>query len=255
MRTSLLPGLLDALSHARRHGERDVGLFTIGSIFLGHGGASGLPDERLMFAAILAGDRAPYLGKPEPVDVWDAKGLAEGFARRMTGRSSVAVERFAAAELPPHLHPRGAARVLVDGSPVGTLGPLHPDVVERFDLGTGALVIEMDLSALRAAERTSPRYTAIPRFPASVRDLALVVHDDVPAGEVQAAVLRAAGELATDVRLFDRFVGGAIPAEHRSLAFRVVYRAEGRTLTDAEVDAQHAKAVADVGQRFGATLR
>jgi phenylalanyl-tRNA synthetase beta chain len=143
----------------------------------------------------------------------------------------------------------------VEGSTVGTLGPLHPDVLARFDLGAGAFVVEMDLAALRAAERTSPRYAPIPRFPASIRDLALVVHDDVPAGEVLAAVRRAAGELATDVSLFDRFVGGAIPADHRSLAFRVVYRAEGRTLTDAEVDAQHAKAVADVGQRFGATLR
>jgi phenylalanyl-tRNA synthetase beta chain len=255
MRTSLLPGLLDALSHARRHGERDVRLFTIGSTFLGHGGASGLPEERLMFAAILAGDRAPYLGKPEPVDVWDAKGLAEGFARRMTGRTSIAAVRFAPEELPPHLHPRGAACVTVQGHPVGSLGPLHPDVVERFDLGAGALVLEMDLAALRAEERAIPRYTAIPRFPASVRDLALVVHDDVTAGEVLSAVRHAAGELATEVTLFDRFIGGAIPEGHRSLAFRVVYRAEGRTLTDAEVDAQHAKVVADVGQRFGATLR
>jgi phenylalanyl-tRNA synthetase beta chain len=255
MRTSLLPGLIDALSHARRHGERDVRMFTIGSVFLGHGGASGLPEERLGFAAILAGERAAYLGKPEPVDAWDAKGLAEGFVQHMTGRASVVVDRFAPEELPPHLHPRGAVRVSVDGTVVGSLGPLHPDVIDRFDLGASALVVEMDLASLRACERTATRYSPIPRFPASIRDLSVVVHDDVTAGDVLEAVRHAAGELATDVSVFDRFIGGSIPEGHRSLAFRVVYRAEGRTLTDAEVDAQHAKAVADVGKKFGATLR
>jgi phenylalanyl-tRNA synthetase beta chain len=260
MRTSLLPGLLEAVARARRHGERDARLFTVGSVFLegpeaAAAGEPRLPEERLLFAAILAGERAPYLGKPEPVDVWDAKGLAEGFARRMTGGATIAVERFSDAGLAPHLHPRGAARVTVQGAVVGSLGPLHPDVVERFDLGADAVVVEMDLAALDACSRTSTRYAVIPRFPASTRDLALVVHDDIAAGDVEAAVRRAAGALATEVTLFDRFVGGAIPDGHRSLAFRIVYRAEDHTLTDAEVDARHARAVAEVNERFGATLR
>ena len=257
MRTSLLPGLLDALSHARRHGERDVRLFTVGSIFLGASGDRGLPEERLGFSAILAGERGAYLGKPEPVDVWDAKGLAEGFVRRLAGPRTFSVEAFIPASLPPHLHPRGAAQVTSDGAPVGSIGLLHPDVIDRFDLGAGAVVVEIDLAALRArtGARTTPRYAPIPRFPASTRDLALVVHDDITAGEVIAAVRSAAGVLATDVTLFDRFVGGAIPEAHRSLALRVVYRAVDRTLTDVEVDTHHAKAVAEVGKRFGATLR
>jgi phenylalanyl-tRNA synthetase beta chain len=101
----------------------------------------------------------------------------------------------------------------------------------------------------------TPKYQAIPRFPASTRDVALVVHDDVPAGDVERAVREAAGALAVEVSLFDRFIGGAIPASHSSLAFHVVYRAADRTLTDDEVDRQHAKVVAEVGTRFGATLR
>jgi phenylalanyl-tRNA synthetase beta chain len=72
---------------------------------------------------------------------------------------------------------------------------------------------------------------------------------------VESAVRAAAGDLAEDVHLFDRFTGGAIPADHASLAFRVVYRRADRTLTDAEVDAQHAKVVSEVTARFGATLR
>jgi phenylalanyl-tRNA synthetase beta chain len=96
---------------------------------------------------------------------------------------------------------------------------------------------------------------ALPRFPGSLRDLAITVKDEVPAGDVLAAIRAAAGELATEVRLFDRFTGGSIPQDHASLAFRVVYRRSDRTLTDAEVDAQHAKVEAAVRTQLGATLR
>jgi len=258
MRTSLLPGLLEALSHARRHGERDVRTFTVGSIFLGgspEGGGGGLPQEPVYFTAILAGERAAYLSKPEPVDVWDAKGLALGFLRRVTGLRTAAVVPARADHRPAHLHPRGAAVVTVLGNPVGSMGPLHPDVLERFDLGGSVVVVEINLSLLGSLAPQPVRYAPIPRFPPSARDLAIVVHDDVPAGDVENAVREVAGALATEVTLFDRFVGGAIPADHRSLAFRIVYRAETQTLTDAEVDVRHAKVVAAVSQRFGATLR
>jgi phenylalanyl-tRNA synthetase beta chain len=108
---------------------------------------------------------------------------------------------------------------------------------------------------MEALGRAPTVYRAIPRLPASIRDIALVVSDAVAAGEVESAVRVAAGALAEEVRLFDRFAGGAIPAAHASLAFRVVYRSADRTLTDAEVDAQHAKVVSEVTARFGATLR
>jgi phenylalanyl-tRNA synthetase beta chain len=122
-------------------------------------------------------------------------------------------------------------------------------------VGGPTYVLELDIDALFAIGVLAPRFKPIPRFPASTRDMALVVHDDVKAGEVASAVREAAGTLAENVVLFDRFAGGKVPEHHASLAFRVVYRAEGRTLTDAEVDAQHALVVAAIGSRFGATLR
>jgi phenylalanyl-tRNA synthetase beta chain len=143
------------------------------------------------------------------------------------------------------------------------MGPLHPAVVQALDLGEGALVVELDVDALEALGAAVPRYRPIPALPAATRDLALVVHDAVPAGDVERAIREAGGELCESVRVFDVFHGGALPADHRSLAFHVVYRdpaaatkpAEARTLTDAEVDARHATVVKTVGERFGATLR
>jgi phenylalanyl-tRNA synthetase beta chain len=269
MRTSLLPGLVDALSNARRHGERDARIFTLGPVFTASPGG-GLPEERPFFAAILAGDRPSYLDKARPVDVWDAKGVAEGVVRHLT---SLPVELIAfknpgadgahadgtgtATSRPTRLHPRGAARIDVRGTPVGTLGLLHPDAADALGLDGGGdiVIVELDLEALETLGRATPQYAPLPRFPASTRDLAVVVSDGVRAGDVESAVREAAGAIAEDVRLFDRFVGGSIPAGHASLAFRVVYRRTDRTLTDVEVDAQHSKAVAEVEARFKATLR
>jgi phenylalanyl-tRNA synthetase beta chain len=254
MRTSLLPGLLRALSHARRHGERQVRIFTVGALFLPPAEGGELPDERTAFAALLAGDRPAWLSKPEPVDVWDAKGIAEGLVSRMLRRG--ASVRIAEADArPKHLHPRGAAWIEVDGVRVGSLGPLHPSVLDAFDLDDAAVVVEVDLRALEEVGARPATFSPLPRFPASTRDLAVVVEDRVPAGDVERAVREVAGDLAEHVALFDRFTGGSVPAGHTSLALHVVYRAPDRTLTDAEVDQRHGQVVAEVGKRFGARLR
>lgn len=259
MRTTLLPGLLDAVANARRHGERDVREFTIGPVFLpAREGGDGLPDEQLRVGVVLAGDRPGWLEKPKALDVWDAKGYAVALAQRLAG-GPVTVEvvvatREEAAASAPHLHPRGAAFVHAGGKRIGSFGPLHPDAIEALGTGADVLVIELDLEPFVAGPAL-PAYTAIPRFPASTRDVALVVKDAIVAGEVESAVRAAAGPLAEGVRLFDRFTGGQVPAGSASLAFHVVYRAPDRTLTDAEVDAAHANVVKAVGERFGATLR
>jgi phenylalanyl-tRNA synthetase beta chain len=170
-------------------------------------------------------------------------------------RRDATVRPAGADERPPRLHPRGAAWIEVDGKRVGSLGPLHPDVADAFELTEGAVVVEVDLGALEEVGARPVRFAQLPRFPASPRDLSVVVRDDVAAGDVELAVREAAGDLAERVALFDRFAGGSVPQGHASLALHVVYRAPDRTLTDAEVDAAHGRVVATVQKRFGATLR
>ena len=259
MRTSLLPGLLDAVANARRQSEHEVREFTVGPVFLqAKAGGDGLPDEQLRIGVVLAGERGGWLEKPQALDAWDAKGYAVAIAQRLGGTPAkvvaVPATREEAEVHAPHLHPRGAAFLEVDGRRIGSFGPLHPDAAEAFGLDVGVLVAEIDLEPFVTGPRL-PQYATIPRFPAATRDVALVVKDEVRAGEVESAVRAAAGALAEGVQLFDRFVGGQIPAGSSSLAFHVVYRAADRTLTDAEVDAAHANVVKAVGDRFGATLR
>ncbi len=265
MRTTLLPGLLDAVLHARRHGERNVKEFTVGPVFLAREGGRAtsttpprpkdetLPDERLRIAVVLAGDRPAWLTPALPHDVWDMKGYALELASRLAGVRAEA-SPFEPGRAPRHLHPRGAGVIRVSGSEVGTFGILHPDAADALELDGEVLVLEMELDPFVAGPKL-PAYAPIARFPASPRDIALVVKDGIAAGEVEAAVRAAAGPLAEDVHLFDRFVGAPVPEGHSNLAFRIVYRAPDRTLKDAEVDLAHANVVKEVSARFGATLR
>ncbi len=260
MRTSLLPGLFDAVSRARRHGVSDVRLFTTGARFLegaasleGSGG-DGLANEAPSFAAVIAGKRDSVLSKPEAVDVFDAKGVALAIVSRALGREAVAVPQ-PAAERAPYLHPRAAAYVTCEGVRVGSFGAVHPEVAAAVDLGGPCLIIELDLAAMAKVGVRTPKYRPIPTVPAATRDIAVVVHDDVPAGKVEMTIAEVGGDLVEEVTIFDLFRGGNVPADHRSLAFHVVYRDKARTLTDAEVDKRHAAVEAAMKERFGAKLR
>ena len=271
MRTSLLPGLLAALSRARRHGEPDVRMFAVGARWLARSETSpaldfpedrDLPDEVPTFAAVLAGSRYRPLEKALPLDILDAKGIAAELVERVTLQTTSHAHQPADRRL-PYLHPRGAADLLAGTTHVGTYGPLHPDVVDALDLGGPAFVIELDLRALERASRGVPRFAPIPVLPATTRDLSLVVHERVAAGEVMSAIRDAAGALCEGVEVFDVFRGGSLAADHKALAFHVVYRDpraatdpdNAKTLTDEEVDAKNQAVLASVSQRFGAVLR
>lgn len=276
MRTSLLPGLLDALGRARRRGELRVRLFSVGATFHepvnreSDGPRPRLPDdvgalprEQLGFAAVLAGPRAQELVLDPPgVDVYDAKAIALELVERVSNRAAT-VAFAAASERTRHLHPRGAAEIYVEGKLVGRFGPLHPDVVRDFELGEPAQVVEIDLDALEALGQVVPRYRPIPRLPAVTRDLSLVVTEDVTAGRIAGVLEQAGGELCESIEVVAEFRGGSVPAGRRSLTFRVVYRdpkaridaAEARTLTDPEVDAVEARMLEAARRELDATLR
>lgn len=276
MRTSLLPGLLGSLVRARRRGEARVRLFSLGATFHAPVVAPSdgprprlaedvgvLPSERLGFAAVLAGPRLERLVlDPPDVDVYDAKALALELVESLTRRSA-SVRLAGGTEGVAHLHPRGAGLVLVGDVVVGRFGPLHPDVVGAFELGTTAQIVELDLEEIERLGTLVPRYRTIPRLPAVTRDVSLVVGEEVNAGRVADVLARAGGELCESIEVAAEFRGGSLPAGSRSLTFRVVYRDpkaqrdadDARTLTDQEVDAVAVRMLEAARSELGATLR
>jgi phenylalanyl-tRNA synthetase beta chain len=252
LRTSLLPGLATAAGHARRHGARRVSLFELGRVFAPSGGD--LPTETEVLGLFLLGDASGWVGEPRALDFYDMKGALESVVLESVGGSV----RVALETAPPaFFHPRRAAKVFVDEIEVGALGELHPEACEAFDLGGRGVYAELAVDALfRAREsRGAPRAPALPRFPASSRDVALVVDEAHQAGEVGAALLEGGAPLAERVELFDLYRGEHVPAGKKSLAFRVLYRDLEATLTDAKVEKAHKRACERAAAQFGAQVR
>jgi phenylalanyl-tRNA synthetase beta chain len=251
MRTSLVPSLLKNAVHNRRQRVDDVRLYEIASVYRPHPDPKDRPTaESIEVAAVLCGRRSPlgWAAGGEPLDFHDAKAAA------IAVLEALGVEARWEARAEGWLHPRTSARILgADGAPIGEVGELHPRVAATFDLPRGVLALRFSLEALMAHMQLVPQYRPIPRLPAVLRDLAVVVAEEVTTASVEAAI-REEG-LVEGVTLFDVYRGAPLPSGKKNLALAIRYRAADRTLTDAEADAAHARIVQRLAARVGAELR
>jgi phenylalanyl-tRNA synthetase beta chain len=240
MRHTVLAGVLEVVAFNLKHTDT-VRVFEVGSVYLQREGTK-LPDEPRRLAIALTGKRTPpsWQDGTTPagdLDFFDLKGLVESLVGDLH-LSNVGYRPAKSA----HLHPGRSADLLLGDRLVGSFGELHPKVAKSFDLsGRAVLAGEFDLDALLAAIPSRFAYTPVPRFPAALRDVAVVVPEDVTAERLLAEVRTAGGALLRDVRLFDLYRGPSIPAGTKSLAFALTYQADDRTLTDKEVDKAHKK--------------
>lgn len=256
LRTSLLPGLLADLQRAQRHQVDYFAQFEIARVFVPTVPGE-LPLERVTLGLMLAGAQPRWVGDARVVDVYDLKGALESI---VGATCATGVETRTDPSLlvsAPYLHPGRSALVLVNEAIVGHLGELHPDVVSRHQIAGRPLYASIDVHALcDLAERVAlPQATRLPRFPASVRDLAVVVPETQSAGEVSAALRDVGGALVEALTLFDIYRGDPVASGFKSLAFRVIYRDPEATLTDKVVEKAHAQIVQAAAERFGAKLR
>jgi phenylalanyl-tRNA synthetase beta chain len=237
MRTSVLPSLLRNAAANLRQRVEDVRLYEIARAYGRDPGQGDAPaDEWGEVAGVLVGRRSPpgWAAPRDGADLFDAKAAVQA----VLGALGVAGVRFAV-RAEPWSHPRASAAVLGERDALlGTAAELHPRVADAFGLPRGVLAFVLDLDALLAHARLVPRYRPIPRHPAVLRDLAVVVDASVQAGQVLGVVK---GEpLVEEATLFVVYTGPPLPEGKKNLALALRYRAPDRTLTDAEVDAAHA---------------
>jgi phenylalanyl-tRNA synthetase beta chain len=242
LRSSLIHGLLRATRLNLARGVRDVRLFQLGTTF--HPAGPGVqPDEQTRVALLLTGGRAPahWSGHSGDWDLWDLRGLAEDLAGQLApGRWQV--EPFPDSGDPGDLALPGVYRpgtllaVRVEGELVGVAGEVSSVTLDGPAWAAPALALEARLTDAMAV-RTLPTLVPLPTQPGTDRDLALLMPEPLPAGDVAATIRAAAGSLLESLEIFDVYTGQGVPAGHRSLAFRLVFRHRERTLRDEEVDA------------------
>ncbi|HEV7778661.1 MAG TPA: phenylalanine--tRNA ligase subunit beta [Luteibacter sp.] len=249
MRTSLLPGLMEALRHNRARQQERVRLFEIGRSFHATGDA---PDEVLRLAVVACGSAAAeqWAEPTRALDFFDIKGDLDALLAFSGEPERWSVD---AVDLPGWLHPGRGARVLRDGRPVGFIGALHPQLARTLDLGSDVHVLELALEPVLA--RRLPQASAVARYPAVRRDIAVDLPETVAWAEVGAAVREALGGALKELRLFDRYAGKGIEEGRKSLAMGLILQDASRTLTDEDADSCVGKAVAVLERTCKARLR
>jgi len=250
MRASLMTGLLDAVQHNFNQGTRDVKLFEIGRVFES-AGLDERPREREVLGIGMTGSVLPddWRGSKQ-VELYDLKGVVEVVMSALN-ISGFTIHRARV----EYLHPGQSAVLARDGEEIARFGRLHPRVASLYKFRQPVFIGELEFEQLLALPADRVRYSALTRFPAASRDVSALVPDTVMWGDIEMAV-RDLGILEiASVRVFDMYKGKEMAEGFHSLAFRVIYRGQGRTLTDEEVAGMHDRVRALLEERFGAQLR
>ncbi len=247
LRPSLRANLLAALAANRRHEEGGIWLFELGKVYLPR--PKDLPREPEMLCGILSGSKfgESWHGGNESLDFFDAKGIVEGLLRRL------GVEADFKPGQDESLHPTKQAAIVIEDNRLGVLGEVHPKVLDAFEIPESVYLFEIDLTALVPFTTGHKLFQPISRFPAIIRDIALVVDSGVT--HRQALDIITGFPLVTGVALFDVYAGEQLPADKKSLAYRITFQSPSHTLTDAEVNKVQQQILDKLSKQLGATLR
>jgi phenylalanyl-tRNA synthetase beta chain len=248
MRTTLLGGLVQTLRANLNRGEARVRVFELGRCFMGSAADPAVQPERI--AALAYGPRFPEqwgegAQKGPQVDFFDAKGDLE----RLAGRQRL---QFGAGTHPA-CHPGRCALVSLEGREIGVVGELHPRLQQRYELGAAPVFFEMETAPLLGG--AIPRFQGLSRMPVVRRDMAFVVAENVPAGDLLAAVRERVPGFVREVEVFDQYRGRGVEPGQKSLALRIVMQDTDRTLTDSEVEGVVASIREQLDQQFQAKPR
>lgn len=249
LRPALSPGLVGTIARNIARRVTDLAIFEIGDVFARASDGS-LRQQRHVAVALTGRAGGSWRGQGRLLDFYDCKGVVETLLWRL-GVSDVTFEPAEEEGIAP-----GTGAIARSGDAVlGLVGEAAESLLRAYDVAQPVFVAELNMGAVLSAPKRALQVRPAPRFPAALRDMAVVVDASVSCASVEAVIREAGGELVDDVRLFDVYTGKQIPAGRRSLAFSIAYRAEDRTLTDAEVQQVHERIVSALREKVGAELR
>ncbi len=243
MRTVTLNGMLNSLSTNYNRRNESAYLFEIGKVYIPKSlPLTELPDEIRMITIGMYGN----------TDFYGIKGVTEELFTVLGIRDKI---EYSPKSDIPFMHPGRLADITLDGESIGYVGEIHPAVASRYSIGTKAYVAVIDFERLAEYATFDREYKALPKYPATTRDIALLVKDSVIVKDIEDIIKAKGGKLLESIQLFDVFKGKQIPGGYKSVAYNISFRAEDRTLTDDEVNGPVKKILAELEEKLEAQLR
>ncbi len=244
MRTSALGGMLTSLGTNYNRRNKDVRLFELANVYIPKQlPVTELPDERMQLTIGMYGDG----------DFYTLKGVIDTLVDGLGLKSKTEYDPKADKEF---LHPGRSAKVIYKNEQIAYIGEVHANVLANFDIGERAYIAVVDMSKIYELikEEKAVKYVGIPKFPAITRDISLTMPKDKLAGDIEKTIWSKGGKLIEKVDLFDVYEGSQLTAGMKSLAYKIVYRAADRTLTDEEISSSMNKII-DTFEKDGIVLR
>jgi len=248
----LVPGLLQTAQVNLFREVSDLKIFELGRVFWPQEGEL-LPEERYFLGGLLCGRAYPLNchGMDRPVDFYDLKGILESAFKAL----GVKGLEFKPHAKEPFLIPALSVSLEGRGKKLGFAGAVRDSVLEKLDLTGPIFIFELDLEGLHELVERQKTYQALPKFPATFRDLALLAPEELPAGEILSFAQGLELAFLERVDLIDVYRGRGVPQGKKSLTLRFTYRAKDRTLTDEEVNNLQEEATKAILARFDVQLR
>ena len=240
MRTTTLPSMLEILTRNYNFRNKSAKLYELGRVYFKR--ADGLADEPKVLTLGAYGDG---------MDFFALKGAVEAVLKQLR----IENVRFLADSENPSYHPGRCAKVFSGDRLLGVLGQVHPHVAGNYGVDAELYAAELRFDALYESKGAQPVYQPLPKFPAVTRDIAVVCDKAVTVGELEDAILKGAKGLLKDVALFDIYTGTGIAPGKKSVAFNLTLRADDRSLTAEEADADVKSILTALEQECGAVLR
>lgn len=246
MRTSLWPGLVQAMVYNANRQHDRIRLFEVGRVFKGN--LNDIAQPRQIGGLIYGSNYAEQWSQnPREVDFFDIKADVE--ALLALGGGQVRFEK----ESHPALHPGQSARVYKNDEAIGWLGAIHPKLNKSLDIDGKVYVFELSLNDV--VDSVVPEFETLSKFPALRRDLALLVDDAVNAGQIEDCLSKIDSDILKSFQLFDVYSGEGVELGKKSLAVAFILQHKERTLTDDEVDSLLKTVTETLSQKLNATIR
>ena len=242
MRTTVLPSMLEILTRNYNYRNQSARLYEVGRIYL-PGGEDGLAVEnKVLSMGAYGGD----------MDFYTLKGAVEAILQDLRAEDV----RFEVPCVPnPSYHPGRVADVYAGDRRIGVLGQIHPLVAQNYGVDAEFYCAELDFNQLLLSKGADPEYVPLPKFPSVTRDIAVVCEEQVTVGQLEDCIRSAGGKLIKQVSLFDIYRGKGVDEGKKSVAFSLVLRADDRSLTGEEADADVKKVLEALASQLGAVLR
>jgi phenylalanyl-tRNA synthetase beta chain len=252
LRTTLIPGLLETARYNVSRKNTNLKLFELKKVFLPNEGER-LPREVKYLTGLAMGfDQEPnWTASPRLIDFYDIKGCVEDLLEVL----QIEGVDYNRAEDIPYLHPGKALRIILGQEVVGVLGEVHPHVLSHYEIQGRAYLLEIDFELIVKWAGKGKRFRPLPRFPAIYRDLSIVVDNTLESGKVAETIKAFQQPFIEEIQLFDVYRGAPIPEGKKGISYRIRYQAEGRTLTDEEVNQYHSEVISQLKKIFSLELR